>query len=108
MERITEMATNTTKVQAMAEKDLENQVAALRKQLATISKSLSEHGYELYENGGSAYEAVKKSSRKAARFVGEEAHMVSEKARENPMTAVAIVSAVAGIGLLAGLSAYRR
>ncbi len=103
------MATNTTKVQAMADKDLENQIAALRKQLSTISKSLSEQGYELFENGGSStYEAVKKNSRKAARFVGEEAHMVTEKARENPMTAVAIVSAVAGIGLLAGLSAYRR
>jgi ElaB/YqjD/DUF883 family membrane-anchored ribosome-binding protein len=102
------MATNATKVQDMSEKDLENQIAALRKQLSTISKSLSDQGYDLLDNGSSAYETVKKSSQKAARFVGEEAQMVTGKARENPIAAVAIISAVAGIGLLAGLNAYRR
>ncbi|MBB3234841.1 hypothetical protein [Phyllobacterium endophyticum] len=101
------MAT-TTKVQDMAETDLENQIAELREQLTTISRSLSEQGYELFENGGSAFDSMRRSTRRAARFVGEEAQLVTEKARENPMTAVAIVSAVAGLGLLAGLSAYRR
>jgi ElaB/YqjD/DUF883 family membrane-anchored ribosome-binding protein len=108
LERITGMATNPTKVQDMSEKDLENQIAALRKQLSTISKSLSDRGYDLLDDGGSAYEAMKKNSQKAARFVGDEAQFVAEKARENPLATVAIISAVAGIGLLAGLGAYRR
>jgi ElaB/YqjD/DUF883 family membrane-anchored ribosome-binding protein len=108
MERITGMATYATKVKDMSEKDLENQIAALRKQLSTISKSLSEQGYDLLDNGNSAYRAVKQGSQKAARFVGEEAHVVAGKARENPLATVAIISAVAGIGLLAGLNSYRR
>jgi ElaB/YqjD/DUF883 family membrane-anchored ribosome-binding protein len=103
-----EMATYATKVQNMSEKDLENQIAALRKQLASISKSLSDKGYEIADDGNSAFETVKKNGQKAARFVGDEAQLVAEKARENPIATVAIISAVAGLGLLAGLGAYRR
>jgi hypothetical protein len=103
-----EMATYATKVQNMSEKDLENQIAALRKQLASISKSLSDKGYEIVDDGNSAFETVKKNGQKAARFVGDEAQFVAEKARENPIATVAIISAVAGLGLLAGLGAYRR
>jgi ElaB/YqjD/DUF883 family membrane-anchored ribosome-binding protein len=102
------MATNTSKVRDTVEDDLETQIASLRKELSSISKSLSDQGYDLYDQASSTYDTIKQSGRKAARFVGDEAHYVADKARENPLTAVAIVSAVAAVGLLVGLSAYRR
>ncbi|MCO4316601.1 hypothetical protein M8997_005350 [Phyllobacterium sp. 21LDTY02-6] len=102
------MATNMEKVRAATEEDLESQIASLRKELSSITQSLSEQGYEIGDQAATAYDAVKRSGRKAVKYVGEEAHFVADKARENPLTAVAIVSAVAAIGLLAGLSAYRR
>ncbi len=72
-----------------------------------ISKSLSDQGFEL-PDVRSTYSSVKHRSRKAARFVEAEANGAVEKAREHPLATVAIISAVAGIGLLAGMGAYRR
>jgi ElaB/YqjD/DUF883 family membrane-anchored ribosome-binding protein len=102
------MATNTSKVRDAIEEDLETQIASLRKELSSISKSLSDQGYDLYDQASSTYDSVKQSGRKAVRFVGDEAQYVAEKAKENPLTAVAVVSAVAAVGLLIGLSVYRR
>lgn len=102
------MAMNTSKVRDTIDDDLETQIASLRKELSSISKSLSDQGYDLYDQASSTYGSVKQSGRKAVRLVGEEAQYVAEKAKENPLTAVAIVSAVAAVGLLIGLSAYRR
>lgn len=102
------MATNISKARDAAEEDLESQIAALRKELSGITQSLSDQGYDLLDQANTAYHSVRRHGRKAARFVGDEAQVVADKARENPLITVAVISAIAGIGLLAGLSAYRR
>ncbi|PRD58530.1 hypothetical protein [Phyllobacterium myrsinacearum] len=102
------MATNLSKARDAAEGDLESQIAALRKELSGITQSLSDQGYDLLDQAGTTYDTVRRHGRKAARFVGDEAQLVADKAKENPLITVAVISAIAGIGLLAGLSAYRR
>lgn len=102
------MATNISKARDAAEEDLESQIAALRKELSGITQSLSDQGYDLLDQANATYHSVRRHGRKAVRFVGDEAQLVADKAKENPLITVAVISAIAGIGLLAGLSAYRR
>ncbi len=102
------MAMDVSKVRETVEDGLENQIASLRAELSAISKSLSDQGFELPDRARSTYNSAKRQGRKAARFVGDEAHIAADKAREHPLATVAIISAIAGIGLLAGMGAYRR
>lgn len=102
------MAMDVSKVRETVEDGLESQIASLREELSAISKSLSDQGYDLPDRARSTYKSAKRRGRKAARFVGDEAQMATDMAREHPLATVAIISAIAGIGLLAGLGAYRR
>ncbi|ATU94296.1 hypothetical protein [Phyllobacterium zundukense] len=102
------MATYPTEAREKLEDDLEAQIATLSKELSTIKKSLADQGYDFLDQASSAYESVKRSGRTAARFVGDEAQMVTDKAKDNPIATIAIISAIAGIGLLVGLSLLRR
>lgn len=102
------MALEVSKVRETVEDGLESQIANLRKELSAISKSLSEQGFDIADGAKSTYSSAKRQGRKAARFVGDEAQFAADKAREHPLATVAIISAIAGFGLLAGMGAYRR
>lgn len=88
-------------------KDLEKQIADLKKEVTKIGKSLSARGDELYddlrEETEGAYDRVTRRARGAGKQARQQAHEVSEAIKENPGTAATVLSAAGVVGFLIGL-----
>ena len=89
-------------------KELEKQIADLKKEVTKLGKSLSartEAAYEgLRDDAGDVYDAASKRAGSAARQMRQQAHVVSEAIRENPGTAATVLSSAGLIGLLVGIA----
>lgn len=99
--------TNNTSNAEDIRKDLEKQIADLKKEVTKLSKSLSARGEEVYEDlrnqAGDAYNEASVRARGAAQQVRTQAHAVSEAIRENPGTAATVLSSAGILGFLIGL-----
>lgn len=88
-------------------KELEAQIADLRKEITRIGKSLSTRGEELYEDladeASDAYDAASRRARGAARQVRRQAHAVSDAIKENPGTAATVLSSAGLVGFVLGI-----
>ncbi len=84
-------------------------MAELRKEVAAISRALSKRGSAAFEEARDraegAYDDASGRARAAARHVQEQAHAVTEAARENPGTAATLLTAVGVLGFLLGFVA---
>ncbi len=103
------MSPETTKLREEISETLEEQIAALRKEVAKLTKSLARRGTEVLDDASDEashlYEQMKSSGSRAVRAAGRQAHTVSDTARANPLTSVAVV---VGIGLLVAALLARR
>lgn len=88
-------------------KELEKQIADLKKEVTKLSKSLSTRGEELYdsarEEAEDLYENASRQARGAAKQVRRQAHVVSEAIKDNPGTAATVLSSAGLVGFLIGL-----
>lgn len=88
-------------------KELEAQIADLKKEITRIGKSLSARGEELYDDladeASDAYDAATRRARGAAKQVRRQAHAVSEAIKENPGTAATVLSSAGLLGFLVGV-----
>ncbi|MGU3576930.1 hypothetical protein ACLBWZ_15535 [Brucellaceae bacterium C25G] len=102
------MASSTDKTAAELRDALEAQVAEMRKEIATLSKSLSKKGSSLAstaeDTASEFYDAVREHGAHAAERVSQQARIVKDTAKENPIATLAVV---AGISLLVGLIARK-
>lgn len=88
-------------------KEMEKQLADLKKEVGRLTKSLSERGEAAYEDfrddAEDAYEQASRGARKAARQVRRQAYAVSEAIKDNPGTAATVLSSAGLLGFLVGL-----
>ncbi|WP_265519601.1 hypothetical protein [Nitratireductor luteus] len=84
-------------------KDLEKQIADLKKEVAKIGKLLPARGDDLREETEGAYDRVTRRARGAGKQARQQAHAVSEAIKENPGTAASVLSAAGVVGFLIGL-----
>ncbi|MBB2973436.1 hypothetical protein [Mesorhizobium sp. RMAD-H1] len=103
------MAAPGTKARALTGKDLENQIAELRREVAEISETLSGQGFHILDSArdtaSDVYDLIRTKGARAARLAGKQAHYVADTARERPVTSVAVL---VGIGLIIGGLLARR
>ncbi|KXF76308.1 hypothetical protein ATN84_15605 [Paramesorhizobium deserti] len=103
------MAATGTRTRTQSGKDLENQIAELRKEIAEISETLSRQGFHILDSArdtaSDVYDALKAKSAKAAHVAGRQAHYVADTARERPVASAAVLI---GIGLVIGGLLARR
>ncbi|PRD43879.1 hypothetical protein C5748_08475 [Phyllobacterium phragmitis] len=107
-ERKSQMASPETRTRAQTGKDLENQIAELRREVSEISETLSRQGFHILDSArdtaSDVYGLLKNKSAKAAHVAGRQAHHVADTAREKPLASVALLAC---IGLLIGLMVRR-
>lgn len=88
-------------------KEMEKQIADLKKEVAKLGKSLSSRTgamvEELRDDAGEVYDAASRRASGAARQVRQQAHAVSEAIRENPGTAATVLSSAGLLGFLLGV-----
>lgn len=88
-------------------KELEAQIADLKKEVSRIGKAISARGEELYEDisdeASDAYDRASRRARGAAKQVRRQAHAVSDAIRENPGTAATVLSSAGLVGFLLGI-----
>lgn len=88
-------------------KELEAQIAELRKEISRIGKTISSKGEELYEDlsddASDAYGRASRQARGAAKQVRRQAHVVSEAIKENPGTAATVLSSAGLVGFVIGI-----
>lgn len=82
---------------------LEDQIAELKTEMSRISQSIAAGATETMDEAADIYEEGRGRARKAARQLGDQAHLAADVARENPATAATVLSTVALLGLVAGL-----
>ncbi len=102
------MASSTDKTAAEVRDALEAQITEMRKEIASLTKSLSKKGSTLAataeDTASEFYDVVRERGAQAADKVSQQARIVKETARENPIATLAVV---AGISLLVGLIARK-
>lgn len=89
-------------------KEMEKQIAELKKEVTKLGKSLSSRTSEMYEDlrddAGEAYDAASRRASGAARQMRHQAQAVSEAIRENPGTAATVLSSAGLVGFLIGVA----
>ncbi|RCS23638.1 hypothetical protein DUT91_10055 [Phyllobacterium salinisoli] len=103
------MASPGTKARGFNSKDLESQIAELRREVSAISEALSGQGFHILDSArdtaADVYDLLRTKGAKAAHAAGRQAHHVADTARERPLASAAV--AIIGIGLLVGLLSRR-
>lgn len=84
--------------------EMEKQIADLRKEVAKLSKSVSARASEAMEGAEEIAEDMKARAGGAVRQVRQQAHAVTEAARENPGTAATVLSSAGLLGFVIGLA----
>ncbi|WP_448956135.1 DUF883 family protein [Labrys neptuniae] len=88
-------------------KELEKQIAELRKEIGALGKSLADHGAETLERSreaaSEALDRAKDRTRSSFRQAREQAHLVSDAVKEHPGTAATVLSSAGILGFVLGL-----
>lgn len=88
-------------------KEMEKQIADLKKEVTRLSKSVAERGEAVYEDmrdqAEGAYDEASRRARRAGRQMRHQAYAVSEAIRENPGTAATVLSSAGLLGFVLGL-----
>lgn len=83
--------------------DLEQQVSELRKEMEKISKSLSARVSDAVDQAGSVKEEAHQHAAGLVNRVRDQAHAVSDAAREHPGTALTLATSIGMMGLAVGV-----
>ena len=90
-------------------KEMEKQIADLKREVSQLGKSLSERTEAVYEelrgSAGGAYKAASRSADRASQQVRQQANVMSEVMRENPGTAATVLSSAGLLGFVLGILA---
>lgn len=88
-------------------KELERQIAELRKEIGALGKSIADRSTETFERtreaAAEAVDRAREQTRSSFREAREQAHAVTDAAREHPGTAVTILSSAGIVGFVLGL-----
>lgn len=83
--------------------EMEKQISDLKKEVAKLSRSISAKASEALGDAENVAEDLKDRAAGAARQARRQAQVVSEAARENPVTTATILSSAGLLGFVAGL-----
>lgn len=86
-------------------KELEGQIADLKKEMTKMSKTIAARASDAVDSASGAIDHVKSSANGAARTVSRQAHAVGDAIRENPGTAATVLSSAGLVGMMIGLAA---
>ncbi len=84
--------------------DLSKQISELRKEMDRISKSMSAHVSDAVGQAGDLRDEASRQAAGVIHRVRDQAHVVSDVARENPATAITVATSIGMLGLAAGVA----
>lgn len=87
-----------------AQDAMKKQIAELRREITKINKTLADRAEEVAEQASTWYDGAAERASRATQQLRTQAHVASEMAQQNPMTASTVVGIAGLVGFLIGMA----